>query len=897
MKRAILFCIFLGCSFYSAQSQSVLNKQVDFTVKDVSIEQALDHLARVSGVSISFSNRLLPSKVRISYTFRNTQIGEILEVMLDQYGILAKTVGASIVLVKKPKKELKRYTISGYVREKESGEPLIGAHVTIGNTYTGTVTNYYGFYSITLVEGNNLNLHFSYIGYTGVFHVIVLDRDVRLDVELESVMGLEMVTIVAPAIDAEIPRLSELTIDPNDENARPPLGGEHDILRDYYSMPGVQTGADGFGGLSVRGGNVDQNLVLLDGVPVYNPTHLLGIYSVFNSSAIKSATLYKGGFPARFGGRVSSVMDVRTKEGNRNAYEVIGDIGLTSGKVSVEGPIKPGKKHSFFLSGRRSFIDFYSVPISRALRQSAGLDGEIGYFFYDLNGKANFYLGEKDQVFLSVYNGGDNFRNRRQVTEIISDTTYIAEDKQTKTWGNWISSLRWNHQYGDQLFSDLTFTYSRFFYDSVDEIENESFFNFQPTDRDYLYYRYSSNNRDFALSWDWDYSPNWKNHYIRFGARMIDHLFQPGAVQFDESFSIEQIEGVLDSLVKNPQQSYEVDFYLEDEFQVTEGFMMNLGLRHSFLYIDGVRFSYLQPRFNLLFTLPEDRVQLNLSMGKVIQPLHLLSNSGTGLPRDLWVSATERRPPIESWQWVAGTTWEINDQVTWSVEGYYKTLENLITFQEGSFSNIDGTNWQDNVVSGRGWSYGLETFAVFKFDGTKVWAGYTLSYANRQFDEVNLGEVYPFKFDRRHNINLVGIYKFNERWMASLGWTFSSGSPITLERGTYEINQTHVGGDPQPFPFILIGEVNGRKNDTRLPNYHRLDLSVSYSYEYYFGKQTLSLGIYNAYNRLNPYDITLENRPDASGDVRPQYIQVSLIPFLPSIRYRIDFTLEPRSKF
>ncbi len=900
MKRVLLFILIVSCSFYSAQSQSILDKKVDFTVVDLSIEQALYHLERVSGVSISFSNRLIPSGVSVTYKFTNTEIGFILKRLLDDHGVMAETVGNAIVLVKKPKRELKRYTISGYVRDKETGEPLIGAHVEIGNSFQGTVTNNYGFYSITLYEGNNITVNFSYIGYVSNFQGVVLDRDRPVNMELSSDLLLEEVVIIAPVKDEIIPGLSQLSYHPADENYRPSLAGEHDILQEFYAMPGVQTGADGFGGLSVRGGNVDQNLVLLDGVPVYNPTHLLGIYSVFNSSAVKSATLYKGGFPARFGGRVSSVLDVRTKEGNRNDFTAIADVGLTSGKFSFEGPIKPGSGHSFFVSARRSFIDLYSIPLSRALRQSDGLDGEIAYYFFDINGKLNLRLGDRDQLYLSVYNGGDNFDNRQQVTEIFADTTYIEEDKQNKSWGNWISSLRWNHQFGEQLFSDLTLTYSRFFYDSVDEIENESFYNFQPTDREYLYYRYSSNNRDFAASWDWDYSPDWTGHFIRFGTRFIDHLFQPGAVQFDEMNDEFELSGVQDSLIKNPQRSYELDFYLEDEFSITEEFSFNLGVRNSFLFIDGQRFSYLQPRVNINYAFKEEPITLSLSAGKVIQPLHLLSNSGTGLPRDLWVSATDRRPPIESWQWVAGINWAKNEEHNLGLEGYYKTLKNLITFQEGSFSNIDGTNWQENVVTGRGWSYGLETYYEYNTQTTKIWAGYTLSFADRQFEEVNLGEVYPFKFDRRHNINLVVAHRFRKKWVASLGWTYSSGAPFTLERGTYEFNQSYVTGvegGPQPLPFSLSGEVYGRKNDARLPDYHRLDVSVGYSIEVRNLKHTFSVGLYNAYNRLNPFDVTLENRPDDNGIISPQYIQVSLIPILPSIRYRIDIQWEPRSKF
>lgn len=883
-----LFFLF-GCSGV-AWSQSPLNQVIDYSVEEVSIEKALYHLMEVAEVDIAFINNIFPPDKRVSLTVRQQTVGYVLGFLLQDEPVGIELVADQIVIVLKKQPPPSRYTVSGYLTDQTSGEPLIAANIYTNDFTKGTETNQYGFYSLTLPQGR-IRLNISYLGYQSKVIPLNLSQDLALNVELVPSLTLDSIVIIAPVREElrQGPRLSTNTFNLEELEQLPALGGESDLIRLAYTMPGVQTGADGFGGLTVRGGNVDQNLILMDGVPIYNSSHLLGIFSVFNSSAVRSAKLIKGGFPARYGGRVSSVLDVRTKEGNLKNYEAEADIGLTSGKFSLEGPIVK-EKSSFFITARRSFIDFFSKPISRRLRAADGANGVLGYYFYDFNAKLNTQLSSRDRLFFSLYNGSDNYSNQIQFNQVFGDSTLI-DDIQTRVhWGNTIASLRWNHQFSNKLFANTILTYSRFFYESEDLVERLLLFNFQPASSEFTYLTYKSNNRDLAAKIDLDYVPT-PDHYIRFGASYTGHKFQPGAVRFDEmvqrdSINDENISGLLN---KNPLYSNELELYVEDEWQVADWLWVNLGMRALVYHVLDYTQLYWQPRIQAsVQVLP--RLQLFGSAGRAVQPLHLLSNSGVGFPRDLWVSATPRIAPVESWQFVVGTHYRLDKQTEITLEGYYKKLDNLITFQEGSLIQIDGLNWQNKVATGQGWSYGGE-FQLRRVAGKMTgWFSYTLAFADRQFEEVNLGIRYPFKFDRRHNFQLQTAYAINEKWTASLGWTFSTGAATTLPLYKYLDNQLNLlySNLPPQFPFVLEAIDFGRRNDVRLPNYHRMDVQFNYRIRRDWGVQTLSFGFYNVYNRLNPFNYILADRPNEAGDIVPQYLQISLVPILPFLRYRLE---------
>ena len=874
-------------------AQNPLDKRLDLSADRLALEEVLYLLMEEGDVPISFSNQLLPSEVRITLYVQNERLETILQRIFQGTHVGYRVVGDRIVLIRVEPPPPRKLTISGYVRDQSSGEPLISANVYDPIRGRGTVTNSYGFFSLTLDEGL-IHLYVSYLGYQNEHRQLTLLDHQRIDIELVPSLTLNEVVVLATQSGgrlSEISPVSKNSMTPDEMEAMPALGGEADVLRFCYTLPGVQTGADGFGGMAVRGGNVDQNLVLLDGVPVYNSNHLLGIYSVFNTSAIRSTQLLKGGFPARYGGRISSVLDVRTKEGNMKEFAAEGDLGLTSGKITIEGPILRDKS-SFFLSGRRSFLDLYSRPVSRRIRERNGFTGELGYYFFDLNGKVNTRLGQKDRLYLSLYSGGDDYDNQVQLNQTAGDTTLVEDSRQAVFWGNTISALRWNHLFSDKLFMNATGTFSRFFYQSRDLLDDVTFVNFQPISRDYVFYEYRSNNRDWAGKLDFDYMPN-PDNYVRFGLCYTAHRFQPGAIAFDEAFLLDSLteDSINILLDKSALRSYEYEGYVENEFWLDDHFSANLGLRMAVYEVHGRVRVYPQPRVHFSYCMNE-RLTFNLALGKSVQSLHLLSNSGAGLPRDLWVSSTERIAPIESWQFVGGPVVNLAPGWKLQAEGYFKLMNNLITFQEGSLAEIDATNWQNKVSVGSGRAYGAELFLEKKQGNTTGWLSYTLAFADRKFEDVNLGKRFPYRFDRRHNVNLQVNHRFEGRpWQISLGWTFSTGSATTLPRSSYQFNQLNLlyTNFPPQFPFVLQASENGSRNDIRLPAYHRLDLSATYQLKTSWGEQEFVAGVYNAYNRLNPVYYLLVDRPNEQGVLVPQYSQLSLLPIVPSLRYRVRF--------
>ena len=885
--RYLLPALFLFCAF-PLSAQPVADRLYDWEVEGKTLEQALYALIDLTGVPIAFSNSSLPKREGLAYSFRQKRIEEILEALLTNTGFRSQWMGGQILIVPIPMSDLRKFSISGYIRDAISGEPMIGANVFSPALGKGTTTNAYGYYCLTLQEGP-VEVAFSYLGYETRVLPLELFSNQVFNLNLRPALTLDEVLVTAPSFPTsmQVPPPGTQRFRSEDMERLPSLNGEPDVLRFSYLQPGVQTGADGFGGLSVRGGDVDQNLVLLDGVPVYNAGHLLGIFSIFNNSAVRSANLLSGVFPARYGGRVSSVLDVRTKEGNYKHWGGEADIGVASGKLSIEGPLV-AEKSSVFVGVRRSFLDLYSRPITRKEQEKRGKEGELGYHFFDLNAKINYKLGNRDHLYGSFYTGGDHYDNYQVETTLQGDSTTIDRVEQGVEWGNAIGSLRWNHLFGDKLFSNTILTYSRFFYTSQDSYEEKFLEGEVLQNREYFLIRYNSNNRDVALTTDFDFRPNPENT-LRFGASAVLHRFKPGGASFDESALSDTLteEHIKFLLERSAQMSGEYDLYAEDEFQINNETGGNLGLRVTMLQIDGKLLTYLQPRA-LFYFHPGKDLLVSIGVGRAVQPLHLLTNSGIGLPRDLWVSSTSRIRPINSWQLNGSLNWQGKSGWEASMEGFYKFMNRLVTFQEGLLTSIDATNWQNKVAVGRGWSYGAEWLLRRKGRKLSGWLAYTLSFSRRQFDEVNLGQPFPFRFDRRHNLHLAGTLSVGRRWQFSMVWTFGSGIATTLPRSSYQFNQFNLlySDVPPQFPFILDVSNFGKKNDIRLPPYHRLDLEVKFTLDKKRFQHQFTAGAYNVYNRYNPLYYTLTERvDDQTGKTVPKYIQVALFPVLPSVRY------------
>ncbi|MBU0764327.1 MAG: TonB-dependent receptor plug domain-containing protein [Bacteroidetes bacterium] len=763
-----------------------------------------------------------------------------------------------------------KYTISGYVQDSESGEKMIMANVYDLISIKGTITNNYGFYSLTLPTGRVM-LSFSYIGYTTVEKEMELKDDIVLNISLDPVIQIDEVVIEGDRIESKVEssQMSTQEIPVKTIKALPVLFGEVDIIRAIQLMPGVQSGNEGTTGLYVRGGGPDQNLILLDGVPVYNANHLFGFFSIFNADAVKSVTLIKGGFPARYGGRLSSVLDIRMKEGNLKKFSVDASIGLISSKLTIEGPIIKDKT-SFIISGRRTYIDIFTQPLISYAAKRNGIDKfSAGYYFWDLNGKINHVFNERNRLFLSAYTGKDKLYMKMKEKE--SDYSFATEAG--LKWGNVTTALRWNCMINRKLFGNTTLTYSRYKFSTGAGTEAWDYTDGSFTD---FSYEYLSGIDDIAGKIDFDYHPN-PDHYVRFGANNIYHTFKPGVNLFNISttgFSIDTSFGNADI------QANEYAVYAEDDMKIGALLKINAGLHYSGFLVNGAFYHSLQPRLSARYLLSE-KLSVKAAYSQMNQYIHLLTNTGIGLPTDLWLPVTDSIKPMKSIQYAAGAVYELTDKIDISVEGYYKTMDNLIEYKEGAsfFSSKD--DWEANVEIGRGWSYGAEVLIEKKVGKLSGWIGYTLSWTERQFENISFGEIFPYKYDRRHDIGIAVVYKFNDRIDAGVTWVYGTGNAVTLATEKYV-----SALDISEYNYYNTIEYFEHRNSYRMPAYHRLDLGANFHKDIKWGTRTVSVGVYNAYNRKNPFFLQFEYNYQTDKN---ELVQYSLFPLIPSISYSLKF--------
>ena len=774
--------------------------------------------------------------------------------------------------------QAQKYTISGYIKDAASGESLIGANVFEKTSLSGTSSNTYGFYSLTLpASTDSTTVIYSYVGYGARAVPLILRQDTVINVGLQDNALLEEIVITAAEAEKiqEVTQMSTVSVPIEQIKSMPAFLGEVDVLKTLQLLPGVQSGNEGTSGIYVRGGGPDQNLILLDGVPVYNASHLFGFFSVFNADAINNVQLIKGGFPARYGGRLSSVIDISMKEGNMNEFHGEGSLGLVAGKLTLEGPIIKNKT-SFIVSGRRTWIDLLARPL---IRRSSEGNGTGGYFFYDLNAKVNHRFSNNDRLYLSAYLGDDKFFARNTDTYVEQGIELEDSFGAGLNWGNITSALRWNHVFSNKLFSNLTLTYSRYRFDIENEFTFESVRDeVKITNRGNVLYRSGIN--DFAAKVDFDYIPS-PDHYVRFGANIIRHRFNPGAFSVFDNDPDAPINITLKS---RNYFATESAVYVEDDWQINDRFKVNLGLHASAFQVDDSFYSSLQPRVATRY-LVSDALSLKASYARMTQYIHLLTNSGVGLPTDLWVPATGAVPPQQSHQVALGAAHTLRDQYEISLEGYYKTMNNVIEYKEGASFAEPGRDWQTLVEVGDGWSYGAELLLQKKVGKTTGWLGYTLSWTNRQFDNLNFGKVFPYKYDRRHDASIALVHQWRKNREFSFTWVFGTGNAISIPRTIYageeSSNSFSFGSgffEPQEIYYY------GDRNSYRMMSYHRLDASVTFRKNTRWGQRAWVFGVYNAYNRKNPFFIYY----DGFGEVR-SFKQFSLFPIIPSVSYRFEF--------
>lgn len=761
-----------------------------------------------------------------------------------------------------------KVTLSGYIKDSLSGETLIGATLAVKSAGKTVSTNGYGFFSITLPKGTYL-LNGTFIGYQSKEITIEVNQNQTFNLLLNPNSSvISSVTVTARRRDNNVKtaQMGKMELNVNTAKALPAFLGEVDILKTLQLMPGIRNAGEGNAGFYVRGGGPDQNLILLDDAVVYNTGHLFGFFSVFNADAIKNVSLIKGGMPAQYGGRLSSVVDIAMKEGNVNKKQIDAGIGLIASRFSIQAPLFK-KKGSFIISARRTYIDALVKPLIKTTSDFYG----SGYFFYDLNAKMNYQFSEKDHLYLSGYFGRDKF-------------TFNNAARSFKTlidWGNSTATLRWNHVFNKKLFMNTTAVY------------NDYNFGLNGTQNNFKI-NLSSGIRDLTLKSDVDFyhSPE---HKIKFGAQYTFHTFLPNI-----------LSGNQDSVVFQPDNgtkkyANEYALYWQDDWEMNTKFKLNLGIRYSlfqqvgkYIYYqrdangnktDSVQYASgslvkgyggFEPRATLRYAINET-TSFKAAVTRNLQYIHLVTNAGSTLPTDLWVPSTLRVKPQISWQYALGYFKNFkNGMLETSLEAYYKTMDNQIEYKEGYTPSLKDP--EEEFVFGKGWSYGTELF-VNKVKGRFTgWIGYTLSWTWRQFNDLNNGNKFPSKYDRRHDISVVGNYEINKKWRFSTVFVYGTGSTISVPERFYFIN----GVLSQQFSSI---------NSYRMNPYHRLDLAATYTpTPKKVRKYTTNwvFSIYNAYSRLNPYFIYFDSEGSAAaGNLKVSAKQVSLFPIIPSITWNI----------
>lgn len=779
-----------------------------------------------------------------------------------------------------------KFTISGYIEDGTTGEKLIAANVFDAVSLNGTITNTYGFYSITL-PSDSVQINFSYIGYSNQGFNLFLNKDIQMNISLQPSNALDVIEIVAEDINRieERTEMSIAEVPISQIKKIPALMGEVDVLKALQLLPGVQSGGEGQSGLYVRGGSPDQNLILLDGVPVYNANHLFGFFSVFNADAIKDVKLTKGGFPARFGGRLSSVLEINMKEGNNKKFSGAGSLGIISSKLTLEGPLWKDKA-SFIISGRRTYIDILARPLIKySFRQEGeNSDGVFGYYFYDLNAKLNYSISDKDKVYLSSYFGNDKFYLK--LTENDEDfSTKIGTDL---GWGNSTHALRWNHLWSNRLFSNLTATYSQYNFGTGIESAQINRFEGMGEEGEEFGLSYTSGINDIALKLDFDYVPA-PNQFVKFGGSSIRHNFVPGLVKLNAEF-IEEGSSVFKidtSFGQDEILAYENGMYIEDDIRLHPDLKINAGIHFSSFLYGNTNYTSFQPRLSLNYRLPGD-MALKISYANMRQYVQFLTNESIGLPWDQWLPTTDRIVPQDSWQAAVGIAKTFRNTYEFSFEAYYKEMNNIISYEEGA-SLFSIEPWENLITQGEGKSYGGEFFIQKKKGKLSGWIGYTLSWSFRRFDNKNFGEWFPYKYDRRNDVSVVLIYELRDNLQLSGTWVYGTGNAYTFPESQIPI--LYVSENGQIYSEWV--DYYDSFNNKRMAAYHRLDVNVDYIRRGKKMTHIWSFGAYNAYSRKNPFFLNLEEdyieQPDGSYEIKKVLRQYSLFPIIPSISYRFEF--------
>jgi len=857
---------------------SVLRQRIDFMYEGIDFEVVLLLLERKTGLRFQYNAALVPSKRMYRLNYRNALVETILKDFFYQNGLDYELLGNSLVL--KPWELYSReVVISGRISNRLTGERLVNATVAVLNTSKVVYSNSQGIFQLRIPTVSRCVYSINYPGYQMQWDTLVgitPGKTYFLDIQLTPVIEQIEATLVQAKKDKSLPsvefgRSDEMSINGSQLKNIPHLMGEPDVMRVFSMNPGVVSGSEGVFGMYVRGGASDQNLVLLDDVPLYNAYHMYGIFGIFNADIIKNAQFYRGSFPAEHGGRLSSVVEVHTVDGNNNKHNVSLDLGVLTSRFLASGPLL-SKKTTFVISGRRSFFDFLIEPVNRVAKFS---DGDLvnRYNFWDVNFKINHRFNPKSRLVFSGYSGQDYAGLVQRNVVDKESVRLVQRSVDASRWGNDVLSFRWDYMssptsnlYFKAYYTTYKYANSRVF-SSTKTYESEA----QSIERSN--YELSNGLHDYetSLHYEKSISQGWK---MRIGAGFIYHQFQPNRRRLVNDLDSVRTEFEFQD---DAQKTPEVYSYASLNYVGGKWGFFDLGLRNVYYGLGNGQYYILpEPRFSARFKLSEG-AWLKLAGSVNRQFFHQLNNITMGLPSDLWVPSTTLFKPAKSTQGSIGTSFKLNRSWQWNTEVFYREFDNILEYHNDAVYVTSNRNWESSVTAGRGISQGIET-QIEKTKGRLTgWASYTLMNSDRMFAEINNGTPFPSRYDRRHNVYLAANYRINSHWNVSGSWVYNSGFAYTLPVGVFP---SPTSTDPTKDVLIY-----GDRNNARSRDNHRMDVSFRYIKKGDKYNQSWTFGVYNMYNRMNPFYINIGL--DEQGN-RSQF-QISLLPVMPFVSYHIDF--------
>lgn len=874
MRIGILIILLLGAL------RGISQDRFSFTFHEAPVKEVLEEIEQQTGCIFSYSPSVLNQLSPITISIKQADLDQVLNSLFKPLGITWEKFGKYIIL----KKKKRFFTVYGRVHDKESRERLIGASVYDTRLHIGTATNNYGFYTLLLPEGD-VSMYYSYVGYQGTAHHFHLKADTLLDVELLPTLSLKEIVITRSAEPGWVKNIrpGQLEFPITTASSIPKFLGESDLLKAIQLFPGVRAGMEGMSGLLVRGGNRDENQFLVDDIPLYNADHLLGFFSTFNSDAVKNINFYKSGFPARYGGYLSSVTDIRLKEGNLQEYHGNFSIGLLSSKFNIEGPIEKNKS-SFNISVRRTYLDLIGSPIYAAVNNTADSKERIGYNFTDINIKLTRMFSERNTLSFIFFWGDDRLKYKKDE----QDSYYMAPDRTRDytrgTWGNWVMGLRWDKMINPGLYVNTVCSYNRYRTSMNKDYRHTTYGGDTLRVKKIHFY---SNQEEWRIKSDFTGVVNHWNR-LHFGGHYIYHVFVP-----EKRKTLKRGEDWgtgFEKRVNYKEQAHEIAFYLEDEITLKEKFTASFGLRATLFHVKDKNYFSPEPRFSLQYKW-NDRWTTKASYSVMSQYVHQLGSSTMNMPTDLWIPVNEKVKPMKSNQSVLGIYYHPHVNWSFSLEGFYKTSDHLI---DDYYNGVDITpsyrEWEKNVHDGKGRAYGLEWMLQKTGGKTNGWINYTLSRSYRWFPDgsVNEGQHFPAKYDSRHIFNIVLLHKFSDFFDISATWTFNNGFYTTQPLERYD-TPTTIPGEKEDKKKDIIFHI-GKRNNLKTPDYHRLDLGFNFHRRRRHGTSTWSINLYNAYCRLNTIGLSPDYDTAYKEKKERQYFSNDwLFPIIPSFSYTFTF--------